>query len=445
MGVTQELASFVAGLYYDDLPPAAVHEAKRCLLDWIGNALGGSRDEPVDLLLATLEELGGTPQASVVGRSIRTSLTHAALLNGYLSHVLDFDDTLTDTVLHPTSPVMPALVALAERDGASGRDLITAFVAGFEVEARLAQAIFPSHYEAGWHITGTAGAVGAAAAASRLLGLDPQRTLWALGIGATQPTGLREHFGTMTKALHPGRAAGNGLLATLLAQRGFTAAEASLEGPNGFLRAMAAEADLGVLTRGLGQDYLICTNGYKPYACGVVNHPIIDGAIHLRNTYGISPEQVDAIEVRASDRPPIPQLAANPDPQTGLSGKFSLAHCAAVGLVDGVALPAQFTDARVRDPQVAALRRRFRVTLHPTVRETEAYVTAVLKDGRRLEVHIPHATGTQANPMSDAALEAKYRGQAGAALPPEQVDAIARLVWDLETLADLRDLAGRWS
>lgn len=439
MTPTRDLAEFIVAARLGDLPSAAVHAASRCLLDFIGNALGGCDHPAIDMLLRVLGVEGAT-EATIVGRGVRVSALNAALINGYLAHVLDFDDTLTDTVLHPTAPVLPAVLALAERDRLSGADIALAFVVGFEVEARLAEAISPSHYDQGWHITGTVGQVGAAVAAGKLLGLSVDQMVSALGLAATQPTGLRQHFGTMGKAFHPGKAAQNGLLAALLAREGMEGAAEPLAGVNGFLRAMSAAARPERLTDGLGQSWAILRDSFKPYPCGVVNHPLIDGVLALRRDFGIDPATVATIEARMSDKEPVPQLARNPQPVSGLDGKFSLAHCAAVGLLDGAVGVAQFTDARVAAADVAALRARFSVTLDASLHETEAWVAVTQLDGRRVEVHILHALGTEENPMGDAALEEKFRGLVEPLLGPERTQGLLAEVWRLPELTTVDGL-----
>src|SRR5919198_1007969 len=214
---TLALAAFAAEMRYEDLPAEVPHQTKRCLLDYLGLVIGASDEPAVCYALATVEELGGSPQARVLGTAVRTSAPQAALVNGIASHVLDYDDTHLPSVIHPTGPAMSAALAVGEWKGASGRELVTAFAVGFEVECRVGLSVHPEHYDAGWHITGTAGTFGAAAAAGRLLGLDPRRMSWALGMAGSQAAGVREQFGTMSKSLHIGKAAANGLLGAVLA------------------------------------------------------------------------------------------------------------------------------------------------------------------------------------------------------------------------------------
>ena len=210
---TEALAAYVAGATPDILPQPVEKEAVRTFLNWVGCAIGGARHETVDIALAALSPFSGPAEASVLGRGERLDVLHAALINGISSHVFDFDDTHLRTVIHPAGPVASALLAYAERCPVRGPDFINALVLGVEVECRIGNAVFPAHYDIGWHITGTCGVFGAAAAVGKLLNLNPERMAWAFGLAASQPVGLREMFGTMTKSFHPGRAAQNGLTA----------------------------------------------------------------------------------------------------------------------------------------------------------------------------------------------------------------------------------------
>ena len=246
--VTRTLARYVLSVRYDDLPEAVRKEARRTLLNWVGCAVGGSRHETVDVAIAALAPFSGPAQATVLGRHERLDILHASLMNGISSHVFDFDDTHLKTVIHPAGPVASALLALAEHRPISGRDFLTSLVAGIEAECRIGNAVYPAHYDRGWHITGTAGVFGAAAACGRCLGLNEQQMVWALGLAATQPVGLREMFGTMTKSFHPGRAAQNGLTAALLASRGFTSTELALEGKSGWANVLSTSRDYAEIT-----------------------------------------------------------------------------------------------------------------------------------------------------------------------------------------------------
>ena len=434
---TQQLATFVSGLRYEDLPAWVVDQAKRCLLDYVGLCIGASAEPAARLALEVLDAQGGEAQATVIGFPGRRPALHAALVNGILSHVLDYDDTHIDTIIHPTGPLYSAVLPIAEWRGASGRDVLTAFVAGFEAECRIGLAIYPDHYDVGWHITGTAGTFGAAAAAARLLELDATQTAHALGMAGAQASGLREMFGTMTKSLHVGKAAMNGVLSALLARRGFTSSLQVLEAPRGFCHVQSTKVDLEAITSGLGERFELARNAVKPYACGVVTHPSIDAARRLRER-GIRADQVEAIEARV--HPLVLELCGKRAPRTGLEGKFSISHCIAVGLIDGTARPGQFTDEAVRRPEVVALASKVSAAADPGIKEVEARVLARLRDGSTVEEHVIAATGTPDNPISDEELEAKYRDLVQAYLPAWKVDRVVELVRRCEDLDHIQTL-----
>jgi 2-methylcitrate dehydratase PrpD len=438
MDVTRTLARYLVAARYEDLPAAVRHEAARALLNWLGCAIGSSRHETVERVLAAVRPFCGAPQAAVLGRGERLDILHAALVNGISSHVLDFDDTHARAI-HPSAPVLPALIAYAEWRPITGRDLIHAFVLGVEAEERVGLSVFPEHYAIGWHITGTAGVFGAAAAVGRLLGVDEQQMCWALGTAATQAAGLREMFGTMCKSLHPGRAAQNGLMAALLAAKNFTSSEQAIEAPRGFAHVTSTRFDPKVITEGLGGRYELLSNMYKPYACGLVVHAAIDGCIELTREHGITPDEIERVDLTVS--PLVLELTGKRSPRSGLEGKFSVYHAAAVGIVYGAAGEAQFSDQVVRDPQVIALRDRVFATEDVAIGRTEARVSMRLRDGRRLDRHVAHALGTLARPMSDADLEAKFRGLVTGVLPKGRIAELIAACWSLESLEDAGEIA----
>ena len=301
---------------------------------------------------------------------------------------------------------------------------------GVEVECRIGNAVFPEHYDVGWHITGTTGVFGAAAAIGRVLGLDERRMSWALGLAATQPVGLREMFGTMTKSFHPGRAAQNGLTAALLAERGFTSSEHALEAKRGWANVLSVARNYDFITQGLGERYELLVDTYKPFACGIVIHPTIDGCIQLRNAEGLTAERIRSVKLRV--HPLVLELTGKVVPKTGLEGKFSVYHAAAVALLEGAGGEPQFSDRAVNDPAVVALRERVSAEIDPGIAADEAYVT--LSDGRILEMHVEHAIGSLARPMTDAGLDAKFRDLADPILGAEQAQRVLALCWDIGQL-----------
>lgn len=438
MEVTRTLARYIVQSRRGDIPAPVRHEAARALLNWCGCAIGASRHETVENALAAVLPFAGPPQAALLGRRERADILHAALINGIGSHVFDFDDTHVRAI-HPSAPVLPALLALAEWRGISGAELVHAFVVGVEAECRVGLSVFPEHYMIGWHITGTAGVFGAAAAAGKLLGLNEQQMAWALGIAATQSAGLREMFGSMCKSLHPGRAAHNGLTAALLASKNFTSSERGIEAPRGFAHVMSTKFDASIITAEWGGRYELSSNMYKPYACGLVVQGAIDGCIQLRNEHALTPQMIERVDLKVC--PIVLELTAKENPQTGLEGKFSVFHAAAVALRYGMAGEAQFSDAVVLDPEVIALRRKVRIEADAELTRTQAHVFIRLKDGRTLERRVLHALGTLERPMSDADLEAKFRALAAGILSDRQSDEVIRLCWAVEELPDAGAIA----
>jgi 2-methylcitrate dehydratase PrpD len=434
MEVTRTLAKFIVGHRYQDVPDKVRHEAARSFLNWVGCAVGASRHETVERALAALAEFSGPREATVLGRGDRLDIMLAALMNGTTSHTFDFDDTHLKTIIHPSGPVASAILALAERKRVSGSDFLHAFILGVETECRIGNAVYPSHYDVGWHITATAGVFGAAAAAGRLLGLSEQQMVWALGIAATQSSGLREMFGTMVKPMHPGNAARNGLLAALLASKDFTSSEQGIEGRRGFANVLATARNFDEITRGLGTTWEAALNTYKPFACGIVEHPAIDGCIQLRNEHTLRADDIESIALKV--HPLVLELTGKKTPRTGLEGKFSVYHSCAVAIIHGAAGEAQYSDETVRDPRVVALRDRVAATAEKGVHEDQVHVAIKLKSGKVLERFVEHAVGSLDRPMSDSDLEAKFRGLAEGILSKPETDKLIRLCWDVGKLDD---------
>lgn len=437
--VTRILARYVVESRFESIPAATRHHATRTFVNWLGCAIGGSHHEGMDIALAALAPMAGAAQASVLGRSERLDILHAALLNGISSHMFDFDDTHLKTVIHPAGPVCSAILALAEHRPVSGEDFVHALVLGVEVECRIGNSVYPNHYDTGWHITGTAGVFGAAAACGRLLGLDEQRMTWALGIAATQSSGLREMFGTMCKPFHPGNAARNGLMAALLGAQGFTSSDRGIEAPRGFAHVMSTRFDPAQITSGLGESWEIDINTYKPFACGIVIHPIIDACVQLRNEHGLTGDEIES--VLAKVHPLVLELTGKKTPQTGLEGKFSVYHSAAAGFIYGAAGEREYSDAVVRDAKVVALRDKVTAVVDATMHEDQTLVEVKLKDGRTLSKYVEAAIGSLKRPQTDADLEAKFRGLAEDVLPKAQVDKVLGLAWKVGALASAGDVA----
>jgi 2-methylcitrate dehydratase PrpD len=438
MEVTRTLARYVVDAKPSDVPESVKREGVRSILNWLGCAVGAAEHEAVECALAALLPFAGPPQASVLGRKEKTDILNAALMNGITSHVFDFDDTHLPTIIHPSGPVASAILALAEYRPVTGADLLHAFILGVEVECRIGNAVYPNHYDVGWHITGTTGVFGAAAAAGKLLGLNEQQMIWALGIAGTQSSGFREMFGTHCKSFHPGRAAQNGLASALLAEKNFTSSNQVLEAKRGFANVMSTKQDYSRITEGLGKTFEVTLNSYKPFACGIVIHPAIDGCVQLKKENGLTGAEVEKVELTVA--PLVLELTGKRTPQVGLEGKFSVFHSCAVALLHGAAGEKEYSDAMVRDPKVIALRDRVDATIDKKLRDDEVYVRVTLKDGRKLEKYIEHAIGSREVPMSNEQLEAKFRGLVDDILGAEQSAELLALAWSIEGLKDAAEI-----
>lgn len=419
--VTRLLAELVANHPSTGWSAAVDQEAHRTFANWAGCAIGPSRHETMQAALAAVMELSPAPQAALLGRTERVDIANAAMLNGISSHTFDFDDTHLKTIIHPAGPVASAALALGQHLGVTGRHLIDALVLGIEVSCRVGKAIYPDHYDRGWHITGSTGMLGSAAACARLLGLDAARTQMALGVAASQPIGLREQFGTMTKPFHPGGAAKAGLMAALLAKHGFTASGRALEAPRGLLQVFSDKRDWTAITEGLGETWEIALNTYKPFACGIVIHPSIDGCVQLHDTYALKPEDIEKVTIKVHSL--VLELTGKKTPKTGLEAKFSVYHACAVGLLYGRAGEHEYTDELVNRPEVTALRSKVDAIVDNAIDEDSAHIRIRTTAGRDLQLFIDHALGSMAKPLSEAQLMAKFLDQSVPILGQQKASA----------------------
>ena len=435
--ITQILANFVATHASRGWSDAVDHEAHRTFMNWLGCAVGAAQHEAAVAALAAINLLEPAKQASVLGRREKVDMASAALINGITSHTFDFDDTHLKTIIHPAGPVASAVLAMAEHLGNSGREVVDAIVIGIDVSCRVGNAMYPDHYDRGWHITGSTGTLGAAAAGARLLKLDVQKTEMALGIAASQPIGMREQFGTMTKPFHPGGAARAGLMSALLAKSGFTSSPKAIEAPRGMMQTISTKNDWNEITHDLGERFEITFNSYKPFACGIVIHPSIDACAQLRQQ-GVMPDQIERIELKVHSL--VLELTGKKEPQDGLQAKFSVYHGCAAGLTFGCAAEDEFSDAVVNRPDMVALRRKVVATVDDSIDEASADVTAVLLDGRRVHVFVEHAIGSLKNPMSDTQLEAKFRGMSDPILGAGRTSELIRASWAIGKAANVTDL-----
>ncbi|HSR10762.1 MAG TPA: MmgE/PrpD family protein [Thermodesulfobacteriota bacterium] len=436
MKVTETLARYAVETSYRSLPKEVVHQGKRCFLDLMGCALGGSRQPLAKILLKTVKDFGGKPQATVWGHGFKTSVANAALVNGAMSHALDFDDTHAPGVGHPSAPLLPAVLAVAEWKGLSGKAALEAFLLGFEVETRIGMAMGPAHYDRGWHATSTFGRFGAAIAAGKLLGLSVDQMKMAIGLAGTQSCGLRIVFGTMTKPFHPGKAAYDGVLAAVLAQQGFTCAPDIIEGKKGYFEVLGEKSSLEMMVKGLGKKYEVLKNTFKPYAACLLTHPTINAVIDMRNQYGLTPEMVQEISCEVGKF--CLDAAGQVEPKTGLAGKFSTYYVAALALAEGAAGEDLFTDKRVLDPKMVALRKKVKARVSPSFTDTSARVTITDKSGKKYQMVVTTPKGDPRNPPTDEELEGKFRSLVPGVLPKPRMERLIESIWTMEKIPNVR-------
>jgi len=438
--VTRTLAEFVVHHPSKGWSDAVEHEAHRTFLNWLGCAVGAAHHESTQAALAAVKMLEPAPQATLAGLSMRVDMASAALINGISSHTFDFDDTHLKTIIHPAGPVASAIMALAEHLNATGREVIDALVLGIDVSCRVGNCLYPDHYDRGWHITGSTGMLGAAAACARLLKLNAHQTQMALGIAASQPIGLREQFGTMTKPFHPGGAARAGLMSALMASKGFTASPKAIEAPRGFAQVASTKYDWSEIDSELGQRFEISFNTYKPFACGIVIHPSIDACVQLKNM-GVAADQVEKIELKVHSL--VLELTGKKEPKDGLQSKFSVYHGCAAGLLFGRAGEEEFADAVVTSPAATQLRRKVVAIVDDSIDEASADVTAYLQSGSPIHIRVDHAIGSLENPMTDSLLEKKFHDLSDPVIGQKMSTDLIASCWNLGQSPNLHTLLKR--
>ena len=439
MKVTEQLARYAIETSYKSFPKEVVHQAKRCILDLMGVALGGANQPLGKILVKMVNDFGGKPQATVWGHGVKTSVMNAALVNGAIAHALDFDDTHTGSLGHPSAPIVPAALAVAEWKGLSGKAALEAFILGFEVGTRIGTGMGMKHYDRGWHATSTFGRFSAAVAAGKLLGLSLEQMKIALGLAGTQSAGLRLVFGTMTKPFHPGKSSYDGVLSAVLAQRGFTCAPNIIEGKKGFFEALGDDqSSLETMVKGLGKKYELLKNTFKPYAACLLTHPTIDAIIEMRNKYNLKPEDIKEISCDVAKF--CLDSAGQVEPKTALAGKFSTYYCAALALAEGVAGENMFTDKRVLDPKMIALRKKVKARVVPGYKDTEANVSITTRGGKKYSAYVDIPKGDPRNPPTDKELESKFRSLAPSVLSQPRIDRLIKTIWSLEKLGNVRQL-----
>jgi 2-methylcitrate dehydratase PrpD len=454
--LTDYVAGFVVATRANDIPADVMHLGKRSVIDALGLALAGAASQTGAITRRYLAALGigSSSGSTVIGSDLRLPARFAAFANGVSIHADDYDDTqlavakdrVYGLLTHPTAPALSPVLALAQRDRRSGRDLLTAYQVGVEVECKIAEAILPRHYQQGFHSTGTCGAIGAAAAAAKLLGLDREATRRALSLGATQAGGLRENFGTMTKPFHAGRAAESGVVAAELAALGFTASPNGLEGDRGFFRAAGGGYSVEMIDGKLGNPWTFAFPGVsiKPHPSGSLTHPGMAVMLDLIRHHDLRPERVKRVSVGTNHN--MPNALIHHRPRTELQAKFSMEFCMAILLLERKAGLEQFTDEVVNRPDVQALVQKIDFGVHPDAEaagfdKMTTIIEVELDDGTVLKGSADFGKGSPANPMSDAELAEKFRQCAAwGRLDREQTQTVLDLAWRIETADDIDEL-----
>jgi len=436
--LTEKLSNFIIQTRFEDFPEEVIETGKTCFLDWIGVALGGMKDPSIKILVDHVQETGGKKQASILGYGRKVDILNAALINGTMSHVLDYDDAHSESRSHCSAPLLPALLSISEYKKLKGADFMTAYIVGFEVSTRMGLALGRRYYEEGWHATPIVGRFGSAAGVGKLLKLNPGQLACAIGLAATQAGGLRSVFGTMGKPFHVGKAAMDGMLSALLALRGFQVPEEMLEGNSNFLEIFNGRDEVHRATQGLGREYQILKNSLKPYAACLLIHPAIDGLICLKEKYHIESDSVQQVDLEVS--PLCLTVTNRANPSNGLEGKFSLPFCAALALVEGQVHERQFTQKKIYDHRIRGVVEKIKVSSRDVTGETEAEVTLQLKNGAHYHQKIFTPKGDPRNPMSFDEVVEKVRDLSRDVLPGDRLDTLIRLVRGLEGVKDISEL-----
>lgn len=443
--ITERIAKFVVETNDLHIPNEAFKVAKRCFVDTLGVALAGSKQPEVNIIEELVKGFGGNPESGVIASGFKTSIPLAAFANGTMAHALDYDDISTKFLAHPSVNLVPAILALGESKGISGKEVLLSYIIGFEVGANLGSIMGMTFFGRGWHATSILGSVGAAAAAAKILGIDVQETRMALGVAASLAGGLKINFGSMTKPLHTGNAAQNGILAALLAQKGFTANANAFDGPNGFCEVYTGTGcDLKHLEEVIGKIWYIVSPGvkFKPYPCCGSVFGCVDAILELKRKYSILSNQVTEIECRVS--PLMLETGASiHSPMTGQEGRFSLEYDMAIAIIDGELSLRQYTDEKVESPAAQELMRRVKTTFPKDIgmgMEEPQEVVVKLKNGNQYSCKVEKHKGTAENPLSDEELFSKFKDCASLALNQKGVDEALNLLSHLDEMKDISNL-----
>ncbi|MEW9673739.1 MmgE/PrpD family protein [Ammoniphilus sp. 3BR4] len=440
MGLSQSLAEYIVKTEYEHLPKNVVEFTKVCILDWLGSAIAGKEKLPIQIMDDMVKEIGGNPQSTLITGG-RTSITQAALVNGAASHIVELDDIHKASIIHAATVVIPAALAVGEWKNKSGKELITAVAVGYEVCYRIGEAVSPSHYYY-WHNTATCGTFGAAAAVAKLLNLNEEQIVHTLGSAGTQAAGLWEFIedGAMSKQLHPGKAAMNGVISAILAQKGFTGASKILEGKRGFFESMSEQYDASKITNQLGEIFKIVENSFKIHASCRHTHATMDLVIDLAKEYDLTVKDIEDISVRTYQV--ALDITDNAHPTTVYASKFSLQFCTALAFVKRQGSLLDFTEEILHDPLVRGLMGKINVGIEPAIHAAypEKWGSRVqirLNNGEIIEKQTDYPKGDPENPPTREEMVAKFK-QLACELPAERVQAYIDRILGLEDLIDIK-------
>lgn len=446
--LTEEIANFIVEISYEQLPAAVINAGKIAILDCVGVTLAAGEETSGKIVSEYVRDVG-RPEAGVIGEGFKTSVDQAAWVNGTKAHALDYDDYFTPAQLtpyHPTVAILPAVLAVGEKYHASGKEALLSYITGFEVLAKIAVACGKQHYEVGWHTTSNLGSIGAAAAIAKMLDLSQEKTRMALGIASSLAGGLRKNFGTMTKPLHAGNAARNGVVAAMLAQAGFTADKHILDSPLGFCEVLAGEVGYGMAktTQEPRKEFYIVSPGMalKPYPSCAYTHWAIDATLELKRETVTDPNNIVEVECRTSSG--LPRLLIHSHPATALEAKFSLEFCIAIALIEGEVSLKQFSDEKVKDSAVQELMEKINYVYPPEMGsglvDLRGEVAVRLQNGKVYSHRVDIAKGAPKNPLNKDEINIKYRDCVRLALSPEDTDRSLDLISSLESVSNIVEL-----
>lgn len=439
MAIMESLGKYVVETSFDDLRKDVMQHIKYCILDWLGVAFAGSLEPSSKIIVQFIKEVGGKKESTIIEEGFQTSCINAAFANGIIGHSAELDDIYEEAIIHPGAPVIPAALAVAEREKSNGKDLITAIALGYETEIRIGRAIMPSHYDY-WHPTGTCGTFGATAAVGSLIKLDEYRMTNALSIASTEAAGLIESFGTMCKPFNAGRAARDGIVAAYLAQKGFTGSNKMLVSEKGYVNATSRHPNLDRLTENLGESYELMRTVFKRHACCGHIHGAIDAVLDIMEKKSL--EFNDINEIKVGTYPIAAELVGkNYDPRTIAEAKFSLPFCVAAAVIYGKVSLTEFSSVKLNTPEVHEIMKRVKVFIEPKYVNAQlgsAKVIIRTMEGEKLTKSVDTPKGHPNNPLTKTELEKKFVSLSSLLMRDERIEELLKMIKTLEKMESLQ-------